>query len=94
MKRLKLLKYVQTFGKFNKGRKFAHERKRTVENVCKITAAQIDTTPDLIKENDKSLIENLWKLEDVGIHAEQYSFIKKFQNSTDYKDTRHTVKLP
>ena len=32
-----------------------------VENVCKITTAQIDTKLDLIKENDKSLIENFWK---------------------------------
>ena len=29
-----------------------------VENVFKITTAQIDTTLDLIKENDKSLIES------------------------------------
>ena len=28
-----------------------------VENVSKITTAQIDTTPDLIKESYKSLIE-------------------------------------
>ena len=28
-----------------------------VEKVFKIATAQIDTTPDLIKENDKSLIE-------------------------------------
>ena len=28
-----------------------------VENVFKITTAQTDTTPDLIKENDKSLTE-------------------------------------
>ena len=39
------------------------------ENVFKITTAQIDTTPDLIKENDKSLIESvkkLWRVEDTG----------------------------
>ena len=30
-----------------------------VENVFKTTTAQIDTTPDLIKENDKSLIESI-----------------------------------
>ena len=32
-----------------------------VENVFKITTAQIDTTLDLIKENDKSLIESVKK---------------------------------
>ena len=42
------------------------------ENAFKITAVQIDTTPDLIKENDKSLIElveKFWKVEDTGIHG-------------------------
>ena len=32
-----------------------------VENVFKITTAQIATTLDLIKENDKSLIESVKK---------------------------------
>ena len=32
-----------------------------VENVFKITTAQIDTTLDLIKENDKSCIESVKK---------------------------------
>ena len=42
------------------------------ENAFKITAVQIDTTSDLIKENDKSLIElveKFWKVEDTGIHG-------------------------
>ena len=65
-----------------------------VENVFEITTARIDKTPDLIKENDKSLIENFWKLEDVGIHAEQDSFIKNFENSSASKDSRYIIKLP
>ena len=68
-----------------------------VENVFKITTAQIDTAPDLIKENDKSFIEsvkNFWKVEDTGIHAEQDSFMKNFKNSIEYKDSRYTIKLP
>ena len=68
-----------------------------VENVFKITTAQIDTIPDLIKENVKSLIEsvkNFWKVEDTGIHAEQDSFMKSFKNSIEYKDNQYTVKLP
>ena len=61
-----------------------------VENVFQITTAQIDTTPDLIKENDKSLIESIkifWKVEDTSIHAEQDTFIKNFENSVEYKDS-------
>ena len=68
-----------------------------VENVSKITTAQIDTTPDLIKESYKSLIElvkHFWKVVDTGIHAEQNSFVRNFENSIDCKDSRYTVKLP
>ena len=67
-----------------------------VENVFQITTAQIDTTPDLIKENDKSLIESIkifWKVEYTSIHAEQDSFIKNFENSVEHQDSRYTVKL-
>ena len=41
-----------------------------VQNLFKITTAQIDTTPDLMKENDKSLIESVkdfWIVEDTSI---------------------------
>ena len=68
-----------------------------VENVSKITTAQIDTTPDLIKESYKSLIElvkNFWKVVDTGIHAEHDSFVRNFENSIDCKDSRYTFKLP
>ena len=68
-----------------------------IENVFKITTAQIDTTPDLFKENVKSLIEsvkNFWKVEDTGIHAERDSSIKNLENSVEYKDNQYTVKLP
>ena len=65
-----------------------------VENIFKITTAQTDVTPKLIIENDKSLIEmvkNFWKVEGTGIHVEQDYFIKSFENSIEYKDSRYTV---
>ena len=67
---------------------------KAVENGFKTITDQIDTTPDLIKKNDKSLIESVkhfWKVEDVGIHAEQDSFIKSFENCIENKDSRETV---
>ena len=69
----------------------------TVENVFEIITAQIDTTPDLIKENDKFLIELLkifWEVEETDIHAEQDAFIKGFKNSAEHKDSQYTLKLP
>ena len=51
----------------------------------------------MIKENDKSLIESVksfWKEGNTGVHAEQDSFIKHFENSIEYMDGRYTVKLP
>ena len=45
---------------------FNHTNNNEAGNVFKITTTQIDTTLDLIKENDKSLIELLkifWKVE-------------------------------
>ena len=68
-----------------------------VKNAFKIKTAQIDTTTNLIKENDRSLIELVkifWKVEDTGIHVEQDSFIKSFESSTEYRDSRYTIKLP
>ena len=65
-----------------------------VENIFKITAAQTDMTPKLIIENDKSLIEMInffWKVQGTGIHVEQDYFIKSFENSIEYKDSRYTV---
>ena len=59
-----------------------------VQNVFKITTAQIDTTPDSIKENSKSLIElvkQFWEVQDTGIHLEQDSFIIHFENSIEHK---------
>ena len=76
---------------------FNHTNNNEAGNVFKITTTQIDTTLDLIKENDKSLIELLkifWKVEDTGIHVEQDSFIKNFENSVEYKDSQYIVKLP
>ena len=67
-----------------------------VENLLKIATAQVDTTPDLIKENDQCLIElikNFWKVEDIGIYVEQDSFIKNFENFIEYKNNKYTVKL-
>ena len=67
-----------------------------VENLLKIATAQVDTIPDLIKENDQCLIElikNFWKVEDIGIYVEQDSFIKKFENFIEYKNNKYTVKL-
>ena len=31
---------------------------------------------------------------DTGIHAEQKTFMKNFENSIEYKDRRYTVKIP
>ena len=65
----------------------------TVENVFEIITAQIDTTPDLIKENDKFLIELLkifWEVEETDIHAEQDAFIKGFENSAEHNDSQYT----
>ena len=79
------------------GVKTAYINNNAAENVFEIKTAQTDTTPDLIKENDKSLIELLkmfWEVEDTGIHTEQDAFIKSFENSVEHKDSQYTLKLP
>ena len=61
-----------------------------VQNVFKILTAQIDTTPDSIEENDKSLIElieSFLKIEDIGIHVEQDSLIKTSKISLDIRSS-------
>ena len=76
------------------GRATTDYTNNAVENVFKIATAQTDTALELIKEDDKFLIElvkKLWKLEDTGIHVQQDSIIKSFENSIEYKDNRYSV---
>ena len=78
------------------GRATTDYTNNAVENVFKIATAQTDTALELIKENDKFLIElvkKLWKVEDTGIHVQQDSIIKSFENSIEYKDNRYSVNL-
>ena len=78
------------------GRATTDYTNNAVENVFKIATAQTDTALELIKEDDKFLIElvkKLWKLEDTGIHVQQDSIIKSFENSIEYKDNRYSVNL-
>ena len=39
------------------------------------------------------LVKNFWKVEDSGIYVEHDSFVKKFENSSEYKNNKYTVKL-
>ena len=78
------------------GRATTDYTNNAVENVFKIATAQTDTALELIKEDDKFLIElvkKLWKVEDTGIHVQQDSIIKSFENSIEYKDNRYYVNL-
>ena len=36
-------------------------------------------------------VKHFWKVKDVGIHAEQDSLIKSFENCIENKDSRYTV---
>ena len=79
------------------GRATTDYTNNAVENVFKIATAQTDTALELVKENDKFLIElvkKLWKVEDTGIHVQQDTFIKSSENSIEYKDSRYSVNLP
>ena len=55
------------------GRATTDYTNNAVENVFKIATTQTDTALELVKENDKFLIElvkKLWKVEDTGIHVQ------------------------